>query len=185
MRTRDPYDRPLRITPIGDELVFLGEGPVNFAMTRQAATRTLDKLIEALKRLPEPEWETDMEIPDAAAPQVILVVEDEPLVRKLAAAMLEDAGYAVIQADGPRQAMLALEARGEIHLLFTDVQMPGGIDGLELARLVRRRWPRVRVLVTSGQYPVGAEELPVGGRFLSKPYLSTDVLRQVDELLAA
>ena len=95
------------------------------------------------------------------------------------------AGYAVIQADGSRQAMLALEARGEIHLLFTDVQMPGDIDGLQLARLVRRRWPCVRVLVTSGQYPVTQEEMPSGGRFLSKPYVAAEVVRQVDELLAA
>jgi CheY-like chemotaxis protein len=181
MRTRDPYDRPLRITVIGDELVFLGEGPVNFAMTREAAALTLENLIKALAGLPEP---TAVHAPEPAR-GVILLVEDEPLVREVTVAVLEEAGYAVIPADGPRQALLALEARGEIHLLFTDVQMPGEIDGLELAHLVRRRWPRVRLLVTSGQYPVAAEELPAGGRFLSKPYVAADVLRQVDELLAA
>lgn len=182
MRPRDPYDRPLRVIAVGAELVFLGEGPVNFAMTREAAARTLQNLAVALQSLPEP---TTLQGGKPPVRGVILIVNDEPLLRKVTCAMLEDAGYAVIEANGPRQALLALEARGEIHLLFTDVQMPGDIDGLELAVLVRRRWPRVRLLVTSGLQPVAAADLPSGGRFLSKPYVAADVLRQIDELLAA
>jgi CheY-like chemotaxis protein len=182
MRPRDPYERPLRITAIADEVVFLGEGPIQFSMTREAATQTLENLVKALRSLPEPADSAEIA---PAARALILVVEDEAVVRKAAAEMLEQAGYAVIAADGARQALLALEARGEIHLLFTDVQMPGDIDGIALARLVRRRWPRVRVLVTSGLQSAGPADLPDGGRFLSKPYGAADMLRQVDELMAA
>jgi CheY-like chemotaxis protein len=183
MRPKDPYDQPLRVIAIEGEIVFLGEGPVHFSMTREAATQTLGNLAGALEH-PQIEPPED---PDEAAPRpcLVLVVEDEPLVRKLAAAMLEDAGYAVIQADGSRQALLALEARGEIHLLFTDVEMPGDLDGIALAGLVRRRWPRVRLLVTSGALPIEDVALPAGGRFLPKPYLPSDVLRHVGELIGA
>lgn len=179
MRPRDPSLRPLRITAIADDVVFLGEGPIQFALTREAATLTLENLARALRCLPEP---TEPAEPGPAR-ALILVVEDEPIVRKVAAEMLEEAGYAVIAADGPRQALLALEARGEIHLLFTDVRMPGDIDGIELAALVRTRWPQVRLLVTSGYE--ARDDLPVGGRFLSKPYKPAEMLRHVSELMAA
>src|SRR4051812_48769264 len=99
MRTQDPYDRPLRILAIGEELVFLGDGPVNFAMTREAAALTRQTLARARAATPEPAGTSD---PEPGGRGVILVVEDEPLVRRLAAAVLEEAGYAVIQADGSR-----------------------------------------------------------------------------------
>ncbi|HEY0436419.1 MAG TPA: response regulator [Phenylobacterium sp.] len=181
MPLRDPYDRPLRIIPIDGELVFLGEGPVQFSMTPMAAAATLRNLAKALADLPAGDPPAEPE----ATKLVVLVVEDEPLVRRVAAAMLEEAGYAVIQADGPRQALLALEARGEIHLLFTDIQLPGEVDGLELALLVRSRWPQVGLLVTSGHHDAAPERLPEGGRFLAKPYARADVLREVEELVAA
>ena len=182
MRPKDPYDQPLRVAEIQGEIVFLGEGPVHFSMTREAAAQTLCNLADALAHPHDP-LEDEAETGALAATRV-LVVEDEPLVRRLAASMLEDAGYAVIQAEGPDQALRALETRSEIHLLFTDIQMPGELDGLELARLVRRRWPRVRLLVTSGAMPVENVSLPSGGRFLPKPYHAADVLRCVGELMA-
>src|SRR4051794_868601 len=104
---KDPYDRPLQIFAIDGELVFLGEGPVHFAMTRAAAAGTLRNLTEALASLPQGDPPAGLEALDPDK-LVVLVVEDEPLVRKLAAALLQEAGYAVIEADGPRQALLAL-----------------------------------------------------------------------------
>jgi CheY-like chemotaxis protein len=81
---------------------------------------------------------------------VVLVVEDEPLVRMDMADCLTDEGFEVIEASDADEAIKALEADGRIRLLFTDVDMPGTMDGLKLARFVADRWPPVRIIVTSG-----------------------------------
>jgi len=176
MRPIDPYNEPLRVNAIDEEVVFLGQGPVNFTMTRSAARLTLHHLAEALL--------IRRSRSSAAARTVVLLVEDEPLVREIGVMLLEDAGYAVIATDGPKAALLALEAGDEIHLLFTDIHMPGELDGLQLARLVQDRWPSIPLLVTSGRAPPSPDALPSGGRFLAKPYAAADVLRHVDELTA-
>ena len=176
MRLIDPYDEPLGVTAVDEDVVFLGQGPISFSMTRRAARLTLHNLAEALL--------ASRSQPLSCAKMVVLLVEDEPLVREIGTALLEDAGYAVIATDGPKAALLALEAGDEIHLLFTDVQMPGDLDGLQLARLVQDRWPMIRLLVTSGRPPQSADTLPPGVRFLPKPYGAADVLRHVDELMA-
>jgi two-component system, response regulator PdtaR len=81
---------------------------------------------------------------------VVLVVEDEPLVGLAAIEMLEDAGYAVLHAPDADEAIKLLEKHPEIRLLFTDVQMPGSMDGVKLVEACRKRWPPVRIVVTSG-----------------------------------
>ena len=121
----------------------------------------------------------------AGSRPVVLVVEDETLLRWHAVAMIEDAGFDVIEAGNAAEAISVLEARTDIRVIFTDIQMPGSIDGLRLAHLVRNRWPPIKIIATSGQLKLRDDDLPEGGRFLAKPYQSkelTDVLR---ELMAA
>jgi two-component system, response regulator PdtaR len=101
-------------------------------------------------------------------PRLILLVEDEPLVRWIALDALEAGGYEVIEAVDAEQALAALRAREGISLLFTDVNMPGPMDGLALAEFVHARWPAVRLVVTSGR---GLDRpVPDDGAFLRKPY---------------
>ena len=101
---------------------------------------------------------------------VVLVVEDESLVRSTAMDMVEEAGFEAIAASDADEAIRILESRNDIRAVFTDVHMPGSMDGLRLARVVRNRWPPVALIVTSGQANVQETDLPTGGRFLSKPY---------------
>ena len=114
----------------------------------------------------------------------VLLVEDEPLVRMLAADILEDDGFEVIEAATARAALAILEKRnGEVDALFTDVDMPGGMSGLELAGIVHHRWPHIALLVTSGVVRVSGD-LPGRGVFLEKPYPSTapvTIIRQLIE----
>lgn len=101
---------------------------------------------------------------------VVLVVEDDLLLRMHAAEMVADAGFEVIEAANADQAIDILEARFDIQVVFTDIQMPGSMDGLKLARAIRGRWPPIKIVATSGLVDVGEKDLPEGGRFLAKPY---------------
>ena len=104
---------------------------------------------------------------------LVLLVDDEAIVRLIAAGGLEDAGYDVVEADSATDALNVLETRNDVRLLFTDVNMPGDMDGLALAELVHRRWPDIKLVVTSGR-PL-ARKVPDDGLFLTKPY-TTDQL---------
>jgi len=96
---------------------------------------------------------------------VVLVVEDESLVRLSAIDTVQAAGFEPIAAADADEAIRILESRNDIRAVFTDVQMPGSMDGLRLARLVRDRWPPVALIVTSGQTDIMETDLPQGGRF--------------------
>lgn len=112
---------------------------------------------------------------------VILIVEDEPLVRLGAVQAIEDAGFEVIEAADADEAIRILENRSNIRVVFTDIHMPGSIDGLKLAHAVRDRWPPIKIIVTSGHVQVSEQDLPEGGRFFAKPYDSaqiTDTIRE-------
>jgi CheY-like chemotaxis protein len=101
----------------------------------------------------------------------ILVVEDEPLLRLMAVDIVQDAGFEALAATTADEALAILEARADdVRLVFTDIQMPGSMDGLGLAHAVRDRWPPVELIVTSGRCHIGANELPARGRFIPKPY---------------
>jgi CheY-like chemotaxis protein len=115
---------------------------------------------------------------------VVLVVEDESLIRTTAIDMVEEAGFEAIAASDADEAIRILESRNDIRAVFTDVQMPGSMDGLRLARVVRNRWPPVALIVTSGQTNVGEGHLPTGGRFLRKPYEAAHVGALLQELIA-
>jgi CheY-like chemotaxis protein len=123
-------------------------------------------------------------IPKRIAP-VILVVEDEALVRLAAVGMLEDAGFCMIEAASGDQALELLATDSDVQLLFTDVTMPGAIDGLALARQVRDRWPHIAIMVVSAKRMPQTGELPLGSRFEQKPYCPDTVVRHARELTAA
>ena len=84
-------------------------------------------------------------------PLTVLIVEDEPLIRLVAVDTLEDAGFAAFEASDAGQAIALLKQHKEIRILFTDVNMPGEMDGVSLAHYVRARWPEVKIVVTTGQ----------------------------------
>jgi CheY-like chemotaxis protein len=115
---------------------------------------------------------------------VVLVVEDEFLLRMDAADMIAAAGFEVVAAANADEAIGILEARRDITVVFTDIQMPGSMDGLKLARAVRGRWPPIKIVATSGHVGVRETDLPEGGRFLPKPYSSTEVTGMLRELIA-
>lgn len=106
----------------------------------------------------------------ASAPPVVLVVEDEPVLRMAAVDMVEDTGLTALEAPDAEAALALLKTRRDISLVFTDVQMPGRLDGMRLADLVRDRWPRIDVIVTSGEIAPGERPMPSGGVFIPKPY---------------
>ena len=113
---------------------------------------------------------------------VVLIVEDEFLLRMDAAEMIGAAGFEVIEAANADQAIEVLEARRDITVVFTDIQMPGSMDGLKLARAVRGRWPPIKIIATSGRLHVAETDLPEGGRFLLKPYSPRQVTGVLREL---
>jgi CheY-like chemotaxis protein len=99
----------------------------------------------------------------------VLIVEDEALVRLDMAEHVAGLGYRVLEAANADEAIGALNARSDIRLVLTDVDMPGSMDGLSLARFVLRRWPPIRVLVVSGHVDVSKSDLPEGAEFCPKP----------------
>jgi CheY-like chemotaxis protein len=113
----------------------------------------------------------------------VLVVEDEGIVRLDAAESLRDAGFEVLEAADATEALTAFEEHDEIGVLFTDIDIPGGIDGLELARRVHRRRPKVRLLLTSGAVKIEPADIPDSGAFVRKPYSAEAVARTIRRML--
>jgi two-component system, response regulator PdtaR len=101
---------------------------------------------------------------------LILIVEDEFLIRIHAAQVIRDAGFEVAEAADADEAIAILESRPDIRVVFTDLQMPGSMDGLKLARAVRDRWPPVHIVATSGHRAIREGDLPTGSVFFPKPY---------------
>ena len=116
---------------------------------------------------------------------VILIVEDELLIRLDAVEMIEQAGFEVVEAASADEAIAILEARLDITVVFTDIQMPGSMDGLKLAAAVRDRWPPIKIVATSGQVKLGPDDLPEGGRFLQKPYGPGEIMKTLREVMVA
>ena len=118
-------------------------------------------------------WKAVAEMRDAApfaSRPVVLVVEDEPLIRINAVAMIEEGGFDVVEASNANEAIAMLQARTDIRIVFTDVEMPGSMDGLKLARYIRKRWPPIQLVVTSGRCHLHDSDLPLCGKFVPKPY---------------
>ena len=113
---------------------------------------------------------------------LVLVVEDEFLVRMNAVSLLEEAGFAVLEAGSADEAIVLLESRRDIRIVFTDINMPGSMDGLRLAHAIRNRWPPIELVLTSGQMRVGDDDMPARGLFLGKPYDPNRLLEVVRSL---
>jgi CheY-like chemotaxis protein len=116
---------------------------------------------------------------------VVLVVEDDFLIRITAVEMIEAAGFDVVEAANADDAMEILISRLDIAVVFTDIQMPGSMDGLKLAAKIRGRWPPIKIVTTSGIVDVRRLDLPDGGRFLPKPYSCADIVGTLHELTSA
>jgi CheY-like chemotaxis protein len=116
---------------------------------------------------------------------VILVVEDEFLVRMEALDVIRDAGFDVVEAGNADEAILILESRFDIVVVFTDIQMPGSMDGLKFAAVIRGRWPPIKIVATSGLLNLGEDDLPSGSRFLHKPYSPQQIVGTLRELIGA
>jgi CheY-like chemotaxis protein len=119
----------------------------------------------------------------ACSRPVVLVVEDDILLRWTAVAIIEQAGFDVVEAGTGIEAMSVLEKRSDIQTVFTDVEMPGSINGLQLAHLVRTRWPSIGIMATSGQLRLREDDLPEGARFLHKPYAVEHLADALKELM--
>jgi two-component system, response regulator PdtaR len=115
----------------------------------------------------------------------VLVVEDEPLIRMAIISELEDAGFEVFEAPNADAAIVALILNSSIQIVFTDVDMPGGNDGLKLAAAIRDGWPPIRIIVTSGHQKVAALAGSIDGHFIAKPYNTANVIETINEILAA
>jgi CheY-like chemotaxis protein len=99
----------------------------------------------------------------------VLIVEDEMVLRMRAVDIVEDAGFCSVEAVNADQAMSILESRSDISLLFTDIQMPGSMDGLKLAHAVHDRWPAIKIILVSGQVnPSEAERPPTAASSASR-----------------
>ena len=114
----------------------------------------------------------------------VLVVEDETLVRMAIVDHLEDEGFMVFEASNADEAIEILVNNLDIRVMFTDIDMPGGMDGLKLAAAVRDRWPPVKIVVTSGYRFVRDDEIPAESRFFPKPY-DLGVIAQTVRSMAA
>jgi CheY-like chemotaxis protein len=112
----------------------------------------------------------------------VLIVEDEPFVRLFGADLLEQAGFDVLQACDAGEALCVLETHPEVRAVFSDIQMPGSLDGLGLARRIYQRWPQIGIVLTSG-HRVRAEMIPREGRFLAKPYDGKALVRHIEEVI--
>jgi two-component sensor histidine kinase/CheY-like chemotaxis protein len=113
----------------------------------------------------------------------VLVVEDEMILRMRAVDIVEDAGFCSVEAVNADEAIAILESRSDISLLFTDIQMPGSIDGLKLAHAVHERWPSIKIILVSGQVRPSEAERPENSRFFGKPLGVEQMITELKEMV--
>jgi two-component sensor histidine kinase/FixJ family two-component response regulator len=121
----------------------------------------------------------------AKLPPNVLVVEDEMVLRMRAVDIVEDAGFKAIEAVNADEALSILESRSDISLLFSDIQMPGTMDGLKLAHAVHDRWPSIKIILVSGQVRPLDEDKPPDSRFFGKPLEMTQMIAELKEMVGA
>jgi two-component system, response regulator PdtaR len=112
----------------------------------------------------------------------ILVVEDETFIRMDVVEMLRAAGFHVLEAINAYEAIQMLERNSDVRVIFTDIDMPGSMNGLKLAAAVRDRWPPVSIIATSGHFEIQAGDLPADARFVPKPYQSEQIISAIRDL---
>jgi two-component sensor histidine kinase/CheY-like chemotaxis protein len=115
----------------------------------------------------------------------VLIVEDEMVLRMRAVDIVEDAGFHPVEAVNADEAMSILESRSDISLLFTDIQMPGSMDGLKLAHAVHDRWPSIKIILVSGQVKPSDAEKPEDSRFFGKPLGVEQMITELQEMVGA
>src|SRR5579859_2549366 len=120
--------------------------------------------------------------PDLGPPKV-LVVEDEMLLRMRAVDIVADAGFTPIEAVNADEALAILESRSDVDLLFTDIQMPGSMDGLKLAHAVHERWPSIKIILVSGKLTPTNSERPTDSRFFGKPLEVKQMIAEMQEMI--
>jgi Response regulator containing CheY-like receiver, AAA-type ATPase, and DNA-binding domains len=121
----------------------------------------------------------------SATPARVLVVDDEPLLRLFNVDMLIDAGFDVLEAADADQALSLLEQTNGIQVVFTDVEMPGVLDGFGLARRIEMRWPEIGVVVTSGRRCPDATFAAPARFFVQKPYRAAEIIEMIDAMVHA
>ena len=114
-----------------------------------------------------------------------LIVEDEPLLRMHAVDLIEEAGFDTVEAANADEAIRILVSRTDVRIVFTDIDMPGSMDGLKLAAAIRDRWPPLDIIVTSGHTLPPPEAIPSRGRFFSKPYDEAKLVGALRTFVAA
>jgi two-component sensor histidine kinase len=119
----------------------------------------------------------------SATLRAVLVVEDEMMLRMRAVDMVEDAGFAAVEAINADDALTILESRSDIELLFTDIQMPGSIDGLKLAHDVHDRWPAIKIILVSGQLKLTDTDKPADSRFFGKPLGDKQMIAEMQDMM--
>jgi len=115
----------------------------------------------------------------------VLVVEDDALIRLSAVDLVTSAGFEAVEAANADEAIRILEARQDIRLVFTDVEMPGTMDGIKLAHYIKRRWPPVLLIIASGRAIVQESDLPEGTRFFPKPYQDHTIVKEISRMIKA
>jgi CheY-like chemotaxis protein len=132
---------------------------------------------------PTPKASVMMVLDHSVVPAVVLVVEDEMLLRMRAVDMVEDAGYTSVEAVDADEAVAILESRSDIALMFTDIQMPGSMDGLKLAHTVHERWPPIKIMLVSGQLRPADIDIPADSRFYGKPLEATEMIAEMRNMI--
>src|SRR6202163_4705862 len=116
-------------------------------------------------------------------PAKVLVVEDEMMLRMRAVDIVEDAGFTPVEAVNADEALAILESRSDIDLLFTDIQMPGSMDGIKLAHAVHQRWPSIKIILVSGKLTPTDAEKPIHSRFFGKPLEIKQMIAEMQEMI--
>ena len=117
---------------------------------------------------------------------VVLIVEDEVILRMAAVCFVEEAGFEAVEAGNADEAIRLLESRSDVRLLFTDIDMPfGSMNGLKLARAVRHRWPPIMIIVASGHQVPAKDDMPAGSKFFRKPYDQDHMVSAMQGMLNA
>lgn len=124
-----------------------------------------------------------MPLPRPLLQSTVLVVEDDEVLRMCAAEVVTDAGFTPVEAANADEAVAILESRSDIALVFTDIQMPGSMDGLGLARTVHDRWPAIKIILVSGRVEVSECERPVNSRFFQKPFAMRQMIEGLRDMI--
>ena len=119
------------------------------------------------------------------SPTNVLVVEDEMVLRMRAVDIVEDAGFTAVEAVNADEALSILEKRSDIALLFSDIQMPGSMDGLKLAHAVHARWPAIKIILVSGQVKLSDADKPANSRFFGKPLEVKQMIAELQAMVGA